>query len=153
MKEYEQISKNCKMLWKENFDLKNEKYTQVSGYIINEKNQLLIVKNKDYWTIPGGHPEVNETKIETLEREIMEEASIKIKDIKYIGAVEVLENNKLYYQLRYTAKVSEILPFKEEWETCERKFIDFKDLRNYISWADGITFSAQIESTKKIWNI
>lgn len=68
MKKYEIISENCKMLWKEGFELTIEKYTQVSGYIFNDKDQLLIVKNGDTWTIPGGHPELGETTIGSINR-------------------------------------------------------------------------------------
>ncbi len=153
MKNYEFLSENCKICWIENFKINEEKYTQVSGYIFNDKNELLIVKNGKTWTIPGGHPEPNESQLETLEREIMEEACITIKDIRYIGAVEVVENGQTYYQLRYTAKVSDILPFKNEWETSERLFVSLEKLNEYISWSNGITFSQQIESAKNVWNI
>ena len=153
MKNYEILSENCKICWIENFKINEEKYTQVSGYIFNDKNELLIVKNGKTWTIPGGHPEPNESQLETLEREIMEEACITIKDIRYIGAVEVVENGQTYYQLRYTAKVSDILPFKNEWETSERLFVSLEKLNEYISWSNGITFTQQIESAKKVWKI
>lgn len=153
MKNYEILSENCKLCWIDNFELKGETYTQVSGYIFNDKNQLLIVKSGKTWTVPGGHPEQGETQVETLTREIMEEASVTIKDIKYLGAVEVVENGETYYQLRYTAKVNEILPFKGEWETDERLFVDLKDLSKYIKWSNGIAFSQQIEASKKAWGI
>ncbi len=153
MYNYEILSDNCKIIWCEGVDIQNQKYTQVSGYIFNEQNQLLIVKNGDTWTIPGGHPEKGETKEETLNRELMEEACVTLDKTHYMGAVEVVENNEKYFQLRYTAKVKEIFPFKQEWEICERKFIDLKDLPNYIKWSKGITFSKQIESVKKFWDI
>ena len=153
MKNYEILSENCKLCWIDNFELKGETYTQVSGYIFNDKNQLLIVKSGKTWTVPGGHPEQGETQVETLTREIMEEVCVTIKDIKYLGAVEVVENSKTYYQLRYTAKVNEILPFKGEWETDERLFVDLKDLSKYIKWSNGIAFSQQIEASKKAWGI
>ena len=153
MKNYEILSENCKLCWIDNFELKGETYTQVSGYIFNDKNQLLIVKSGKTWTVPGGHPEQGETQVETLTREIMEEACVTIKDIKYLGAVEVVENSKTYYQLRYTAKVKDILPFKGEWETEERLFVDLNDIANYIKWCKGITFSQQIEASKKAWGI
>lgn len=56
-KSYEILSENCKILWREDFNISNQKYTQVSGYIFNSQWQLLIVKNGNIWTIPGGHPE------------------------------------------------------------------------------------------------
>jgi len=106
-----------------------------------------------HWTIPGGHPESNETPVETLEREVMEEACTTLKNIKYIGAVEVVENNETYYQLRYTARVLDVLPFNKEWETSERLFVALEDLHNHITWSKGVTFSEQIKSARKIWNI
>lgn len=153
MMEYEKISENCKILWKENFELTTEKYTQVSGYIFNENNELLIVRNENTWTIPGGHPELYEYTIGTLVREVMEEACVTIKDIKYLGAVEVIENDEKYYQLRFFARVDEVLEFSKEFEISERKFVKLEDLKDYISWCDGVTFKAQLDSAKKILNI
>ena len=153
MDNYEYLSDNCKMLWKENFNLTNEKYTQVSAYVFNQQNQLLIVKNGKTWTVPGGHPEEGETQAQTLARELMEEACVTLKDEHYLGAVEVVENGETYYQLRYTARVNDLLDFKQEWEISERKFVDLNDLPNYIKWANGITFTAQINSAKNYWNI
>ena len=83
MSKYEKFSESCKIMWKENFNLTTEKYTQVSGYIFNDKNEMLIVKNGDTWTVPGGHPELYEYTIGTLVREVMEEACVSIKNIKY----------------------------------------------------------------------
>ena len=153
MKNYEQISDNCKMIWLEGFKLTYQKHTQVSGYVLNENNELLIVKNGNTWTIPGGHPENNESYLETLTREIMEEACITLKDKIYLGAVEVVENDEIYYQIRFVAKVDKILPFKQEWEISERKFVKLEDLHQYITWSNGITFSSQIKSVKKFYNL
>ena len=150
MNNYEIISENCKILWKENFDLTTEKYTQVSGYIFNDDNELLIVRNENTWTIPGGHPELYEYTIGTLIREVMEEACISIKNIKYIGAVEVIETNEKYYQLRFVATVDKIHDFKKEYEISERKFVKLDDLKKYISWSDSLTFKAQLDSAQKI---
>ena len=128
------------------------RYKQVSGYVFNDNNELLIVKNKDTWTIPGGHPEVYEYTTGTLIREIMEEACVSINKIKYLGAVEVVENDETYYQLRYIARVKDVLEFVKEWETSERKFVKLKDLNQYIKWYDGFTFRAQLETIKRVLN-
>lgn len=150
MTEFEKLSDTCKIRWLEGYEIKTQKYTQVSGYIFNDKNQLLIIKS-NVWTVPGGHPEKGETQLDTLNREVMEEACVTLKEIHYLGAVEVVENGETYYQLRYTAKVNEVLPFKQEWETCEREFANLDKLVDYIKWSKGITFSAQIESARKYW--
>ncbi len=151
MNDYEKISKDCEISWIPDFQFTGEKYTQVSGYIFNTKGQLLIVRNNDTWTIPGGHPEINETQIETLHREVMEEACVTIKEIKYLGAVKVIEKGDIYYQVRYTALVDTELPFKQEWEISERKFVNLSDLQNYIKWSNGVMFSRQIEDSRRIW--
>lgn len=150
MNNYEILTENCKIRWIENFDITTEKYKQVSGYVFNENEELLIVKNKDTWTIPGGHPELYEYSIGTLIREIMEEASVSINRIKYLGAVEVVENGETYYQLRYVARVKEVLEFAKDWETSERKFVKLEDLNKYIKWCDGTTFKAQLDFAKKV---
>lgn len=152
MKDYEKVAENVYMKWIEGFNFENKKYTQVSGYIFDNDNNMVIVKSEN-WTIPGGHPEKGETPLETLNREVMEEACITIKDIKYLGAVEVVENGNTYYQLRYTAHVDEILPFKKEWEVSAREFVSLSNLQDYIAWANGKSFINQIESAKIVWNI
>ncbi len=149
MEEYEKLSDNCKIRWIENFELTTQKHTQVSAYVFNENNELLIVRNENTWTVPGGHPENTEKPSETLARELMEEACVTLKEEQYIGAVEVVENGETYYQLRYVARVNELLPFSQEWEISERLFVSLEDLPNYIKWSKGITFAAQIQSALK----
>ena len=41
--------------------------------------------------------------------------------------------------------------FKEEWEIDERKFVNIDELPNYITWANGITFKAQVNSALDFW--
>ena len=153
MKNYENLSENCKILWREGFKITSQKHSQVSAYIFDDKNRLLIVKNENTWTIPGGHPKKDETYLQTLQREVMEEACITIKDVKYLGAVEVVENGKTYYQLRYTAKVAEMLPFTQSYETSERLFVNLNNLPKYITWSNGITFIKQLNCAKKYQQI
>ena len=155
MDEYETISKNSIIKWMNGYELKNnEKYTQVSAYIFNELGELLIVKNEkeNNYTIPGGHPEEGETKEETLKREVMEEAYCTLKDIQYLGALKVIEDDKEYYQLRYVCHIDELKEFKGEMEISERLFVKVEDLDKYILWANGIMFKRQIEDAIKAIN-
>lgn len=152
MEKYENISDSCKMLWRKSLDVTGKKVTQVSGYVFDDEGKLLIVHNDETntWTIPGGHLEPNETREETLTRELMEEACVTLKDINYLGAVEVVEN-ETYYQTRYTAHINEVLPFKQEWEINERKFVTIDELPKYITWANGVTFRAQVNDSLDFW--
>ncbi len=146
---YEKISDNCLIRWIENFDFEKQVYTQVSGYIFDNENRLLIVNVNGNWTVPGGHPEINESPIETLNREVYEESMVKIKNIKYIGAVEVIENEKKYYQLRYFANLDSVFEFKSDFESTAREFVEICMLGDYIKWYNETTFVEQIKAAQK----
>lgn len=55
----------------------------VAVYILNKRNQILMLKHKkiDSWLPPGGHVEKNELIHHAAEREVMEEAGIHIEFI------------------------------------------------------------------------
>jgi len=52
----------------------------VDGIVENERNEILLVKNRDkeVWTIPGGQVEIGENLIDALTREIKEESGIDV---------------------------------------------------------------------------
>ncbi len=63
--------------------------------IIKEDEIILLYRKKnknnkikEYYALPGGHIEQNETKEECVIREVKEELSIDIKVLKYLGTVE-----------------------------------------------------------------
>lgn len=75
----------------------------VGPVIYNDKGEILLVKNpkfKDFWTIPGGHIELNETAEEALKREIKEETGLKLKDIEPIGFSEGI-NPEFFYKEKH----------------------------------------------------
>lgn len=143
-------SKSYEFVWVEGGEAPIEHVSQVSGYVFDKHKNILIVKSKN-WTIPGGHIEQGETYVETLEREVWEEASVGIENISYLGCVRVtdIETKEIKYQLRFTAKVSNIYNFEKKFETSERLFVDPDNLADYILWAKGKIFSLEIESAKK----
>jgi len=134
--------------WIEGGEPSTELVSQVSGYIFNDKKEMLIVKNKN-WTIPGGHPEEGESYIETLKREVLEESNVSIRNVTYLGQVKVtnMDNGEVKYQLRYTAETDVVNDFEQkEFEVSERMFIDPTDLTTYIPWADGIVFGLEVKA-------
>ncbi len=134
--------------WIEGGEPSTELVSQVSGYVFNDNNEMLIVKNKN-WTIPGGHPEEGESYVETLKREVIEESNVEIKNIVYLGQVKVtnMDNGEIKYQLRYTAEADVINDFEQkEFEVSERIFINPTDLTTYIPWANGVVFSLEVKA-------
>ncbi|MFA6981939.1 MAG: NUDIX hydrolase [Patescibacteria group bacterium] len=123
---------------------------QSYGVCFNDNKEVMVIRNPleeggfKPWNLPGGTPEEGETPVQTLIREVDEEADISITDIKLLGAVEVLcpgnsnkEKGDHYYQLRFFAKISEIrdqTPDPSDNKMVERKLIPAGEFTDYIKW-------------------
>lgn len=91
----------------------------VIGLVFDASGKLLLIKNKRGWDFPGGHIEPNEKPEEALRREVMEEASVTIKDLHpFLSA----GNDRV--MIFYSALLEKSYPFQNKYETSERKFID-----------------------------
>jgi nucleoside triphosphatase len=84
------------------FSMKTEqKYPEptVGALIINENNQLLIVKThkwKGKYTIPGGHLELGETLLEALKREVYEETGLDVIDAEFLCYQEFIYDESFW---------------------------------------------------------
>jgi|GEM_PF-210731 len=75
----------------------------VGSLIYNDQGEILLIKNPkfgDFWTIPGGHIELNEPAEEALRREIKEETGLKLKNIEPIWFGEGI-NPEFFYQKKH----------------------------------------------------
>ena len=84
--------------------------------------QLLFVRphGKDYYVLPGGKQEPNETIEQALERELREELSVSASDIRAVGVVsgETPDNRALEMHL-YTGQIhGDPQPHAEIAEIC-----------------------------------
>lgn len=74
-----------------------------AGIVLKGESILLMHRKKngmEFYVIPGGHRQEGEEPIETLERELLEESSIKVKNIKLAFEVrDYLSDNCDYYYL------------------------------------------------------
>ncbi len=73
---------------------------RVTAVIVKEDRVLLMKRkkaNKEYWLFPGGRVEVGESEQEALEREILEETSLKLVASQQKGSFEGRgETNPIY---------------------------------------------------------
>ncbi|MET0787235.1 MAG: NUDIX domain-containing protein [Paenisporosarcina sp.] len=116
--------------------------TSVHGLCFLDNQLLLVDIKKRGWNFPGGHIELNETPLECVKREVMEEACVE-GDCEYLGYVEVNHNenpnwksNSPYpvigYQTFYRMDITNVLPFAKQFESQERKFIPPNESTNYV---------------------
>lgn len=129
-------------------DLDNEgdlqKYsplTQAYAICYNDAGEVLILDQKEdgTWTLPGGTVEPGENTVQTLTREVMEEADITITDINLLGIQEVKSDKPTHYQTRYVAKIKELFPQTidpAKGRIHERKFVPASQINDYLKWGE-----------------
>ena len=110
--------------------------TQVYGVCFDKDGNILIKKGlSKEWNIPGGKPESNETPVQTLKRELEEEADVEIDEYQMIGYFEVPIDNSTIYQLRFTCKIKAVN--KQTIDPAkniinERKFVKPNEFFDYV---------------------
>lgn len=107
--------------------------------ILNDKNQILLVKPtyRDYWTLPGGVVEKNESPLAACIRETKEEIGLALKP-KHLFAL-VFEKDKSKYDENlhvffYYGKITEkqISSIKLQEDEIEKfEFVDLDEVKNY----------------------
>ncbi|MEK6937559.1 MAG: NUDIX domain-containing protein [Nanoarchaeota archaeon] len=70
--------------------------TAISAVIIKER-KILLVKKEEFWILPGGKPEPEESDLDCLCREVREELSgTELKNVRYYGEFEGITPRKGY---------------------------------------------------------
>lgn len=154
-----------KFTWYPGTDLGNySPYVQVYGVVFNSEGKILIQRVGDKaWCLAGGTVEEGETAEDTLRREVIEEADVRIKNPILLGGqrVQFLDgpnpNPKRgrgddIYQLRYYAEVDELLPQTPDPDNDqihERLFVDPLEITTYFDW--GTVGAAIFKQATDLW--
>jgi 8-oxo-dGTP pyrophosphatase MutT (NUDIX family) len=148
------------LTWIRTSDLhKYKPYFQVYGVVFNNKDEVLVIQEKGKWKIPGGTPEKGETDLETLERELIEEADVAISEAVPLGVQRVdypnnpnKEDGDLYYQYRYICLLDRLLDQTLDPATGiinPRMFVPANKVTEYIKW--GEVGKAMFEDAKTLY--
>lgn len=72
----------------------------------NAGDKILLLRNKgkDFWYLPGGGLEDNETIIECAEREVFEEVGVKIEIEKMLYTQELHDDERQYFEFFFASK-------------------------------------------------
>lgn len=125
--------------------------SQVYGIVLNNNDEILLVSAKDaIWGLPGGGVEPGEYGIDTLIRELDEEAAIvpSLDSIKpffyqdvywYEDGAEVFKGS----QVRYICRPEMIKEFKEDPDgghIVNHQWTKLEDLDTYLNWGPTAGF-------------
>ena len=110
-----------------------------SGAIIrNPEGKILVLKTtyKEYWEIPGGVVEENESPKQTVEREVLEEIGLEINvslclAIHYRSAQGIQDENIMFvFDGGIINDTSELKP--DGKEISEARFVSFEEAHNFV---------------------
>ncbi len=87
----------------------------VNAVIINAKEQILLVRKRAVWILPGGKPLPNEADVICLQRELKEELPglKQVKVTKYITTLNGTKTPHTHKELRVKVYVVQISPRSE----------------------------------------
>jgi 8-oxo-dGTP diphosphatase len=89
------------------------------------------------WCIPSGRVEPDESSLEAVRRESLEEAGAILRDIQYIGCYEINERNERRWADCFTAHVEDLVEIQAANESKGRMFLSLPDLPQvYHLWND-----------------
>lgn len=126
-----------------------EPVRQVSGVCFTASGQVVLVsENGQHWTLPGGHPEGQESPRQTLAREVAEEACAEVQRARMIGWQRVSDPYEApYLQLRYAARVR-LKDFRPQHEIRHRRLVDPGDVLTVLGWGYAATAQAMLAQAR-----
>lgn len=127
------------------------------AFILNSKGEMLILKRanakvfNNYWDVPGGKVEENDTLFEAISREILEETALKLKEItailttsKFTGSYH---DKPIILRNIYLCKATGIV--KLSHEHSEFKWINPEDVVKY-EFPDDLDFQHALKQIRKL---
>jgi len=122
---------------------------------VEPKHVLVLVQYEGKWLctihkrrgieFPGGKQEIGETLVEAAVREVYEEATVHIEDIKWF-AYYIVHDDTRFCKAVFTAKVKSIEPFVGDYETMGMKWLTEEELWNQ----SNLSFYMRDAGMKKI---
>lgn len=113
-----------------------------SGVCITPDDKAVIVSpNGHLWHLPGGRPEGSETALQTLSREMTEEACVSVQEARLLGFCRITDTNgptsgvsrvRAWFRARVTVQ-----PWAPQFEIKHRRLIDPSEISSQIVIARG----------------
>ncbi|HWA84389.1 MAG TPA: NUDIX domain-containing protein [Fimbriimonadaceae bacterium] len=80
------------------------------------------------WCIPSGRVEPNETSLEAVIREALEEGGAELEEVQYIGCYQISERQEIRWADVYTARVGRLVDITMTHESLGRQLVSMEEL-------------------------
>ena len=80
------------------------------------------------WCIPSGRVEVNETSLQAVQREALEEGGAILKDLQYIGCYHISERSEVRWADCYAARIDKLVEIQMIEESKGRNLVTLEEL-------------------------
>jgi len=120
----------------------------VSGYIVNEKGHVLLVRNShrnDTYEMPGGRLEPGETLKEAVVREVLEETGVHAEIGAMVGVYQNITLGSVCMVFRGTVVSGK--PSAHPPETIDVQFVDFNN-EQLKDWVKRPQFASRVNNAK-----
>ena len=135
--------------------MKMKKRVSVRAIIFHQGSLMTLFRRKvsegkieEYYSLPGGGVEENETLEETIIREVKEEFSVEIKVLDYLGMVEEEKAIEHFFYCEIV-RGAPILGGEEKEESCYENYYEIRPLPLEDIASARIRFRDKIEIAKK----
>lgn len=127
-----------------------EKITATFAFVRDAVGKLLTLKNERGWDIPGGHLNEGESAVDATHREVLEEASVTIKNLAFFAFIL---NGDTAMSV-FIAELDEVRDFvvNEEDPTSDRTFMEPEDFMGVYSGGDKVMMRGLLDRLPAIAN-
>jgi 8-oxo-dGTP diphosphatase len=92
-------------------------------------DKVLICDIEDRgWCIPSGRVEPDESSLEAVIREALEEGGVELEDVQYIGCYQVSERQEIRWADVYAARIGKMVEITMTEESLGRKLVTMEEL-------------------------
>lgn len=92
-------------------------------------DKVLICDIEDRgWSIPSGRVEPNESSLQAVIREAIEEGGAELEDVQYIGCYHISERQEVRWADVYAARVGRLVEITMTEESLGRKLVTMEEL-------------------------
>ena len=134
-----------------------EQVTQSYGLCFTADRRVVLIADPYVgWSLPGGTVEPGEELVETLVREVAEEACARVTESEYLACQHVHDpenpqGRTSYFQSRWWARV-ELDDWEQRFETTARRLVAPEHAVPEISWYDKAIITRLLEFALEVEN-